>query len=136
MSSGVLYCFSVLVVKLSLGLSFLRVLSIPSQRMAAWCLIIFSTIINLALGLFLLFSCGNPAHFANKVIGKKCQLNTVQFRVLLYIQACANIVVDLGLLALPLSIVMNSMMTARAKVSVSCIFVLACSYVQSPVYES
>jgi len=48
---------------------------------------------------------------------------------MLYFQAASNMVVDIGLLVLPMSIVMKSMMNMRIKISIIVIFLLACSYV-------
>jgi hypothetical protein len=119
-----------LLIKMSLGLSFLRVLSTPFQKSAAWCLVVVSTIVNLALSLFLLFACGNPIKYAEKLLGGQCVIDTVQFRFIMYFHAVVNIGVDLILLALPVSIVANSSMGTSAKISVTLIFFLACSYVR------
>jgi hypothetical protein len=95
--------------------------------MAAYSIIIFSTIINFTLSWFVLFFCGTPIHFATKILDGQCLFDTLMVRIVVYMQAASNMVVDIGLLILPISTVSASTMTTGAKLSVLFIFVLACS---------
>jgi hypothetical protein len=117
-----------LLIKLSLGFFFLRILHSPKQRIAAYSIIVLSTVVNFANAWFTLFACGDPSLYGAKILSGQCSLVAFPVKFMTYFQAAANIVVDIGLLTLPISTIVDSMMDTRAKICIIFVFVLACSY--------
>jgi hypothetical protein len=130
LASAILYSWAMLLIKLSLGLSFLRILVSPKQKYAAYTIIALSTLVNFTNAWFVLLWCGNPSQYVAKTLAGQCLPETFQIKFMTYFQAAVNIVVDIGLLTLPLSAVMKSMMNRRAKISVIFIILLACLHVK------
>jgi hypothetical protein len=74
-----------------------------------------------------MFDCGNPTHFAARVLQGQCGFENRTSVAMLYFQAASNMLVDVALLIVPTSMIMKSMMNMKAKVFVTIIFLLACS---------
>jgi hypothetical protein len=132
----VLYCWFTLLIKLSLGLYFLRVLPHRWQRVVAYSLIIVSTIVNFNNSWWAMFSCGTPTNYADRFLEGKCEFHGIRIPFVLYFQGATNMLVDIVLLALPISTILKSMLNTRAKLSVLFMFFLACSYVKSVTHRS
>lgn len=103
--------------KISLGLFFLRVLT------KRWQTIIFHTILGVsaAYGIFYVFTtvfvCGNPARLAE--IGSKKCLPTGFILATGYLYGIINIVADWTFVLIPIAILVDSDIDRRSKVSVS-----------------
>jgi hypothetical protein len=105
--------------KISLGLFFLRVLT------KRWQTIIFHTILGVSAtyGLFYVFTtvfvCGNPARLADSLVGSKQCLPTGFILATGYLYGIINIIADWTFVLIPIAILLDSDIDRRSKISVS-----------------
>lgn len=117
--SEVFYILTTTLLKISLGLFFLRVLTKRWQKN------IFHTILGVsaAYGLFytftVLFVCGDPAKLAdNPVRDRKC-LPTAFILTTGYLYGIINVIADWTFVLIPIATLVDSDMDRRSKISVS-----------------
>jgi hypothetical protein len=118
------YNISMLFLKLSLGLFFLRLVIDRRQRLAIKLLMVVSTITNFAISFWDIGVCGNPAHFYFNIFMGKCPSLSTEEAVA-FMQATVNMMTDLMLLAIPFLLLRGSQMPRRVKAYVTAILFLA-----------
>lgn len=121
------YIITMIFLKLSLGIFFLRVIIEKWQKRSIHVIIAINTVVGIGYFFFALFDCGTPvtAHnFWERRISKQC----VNFDIILglsYAHAGVNALTDLLLALLPISIVKRSTMTIKEKRIIIGIFLIA-----------
>lgn len=117
--SEVFYILTTTLLKISLGLFFLRVLTKPWQK------VIFHTILGVSAtyGLFYTFTtifvCGDPAKLADSLVGSKKCLPAAFILTTGYLYGCINVIADWTFVLIPIAILIESDMDRRSKISVS-----------------
>ncbi|KAJ4991861.1 integral membrane protein [Stagonosporopsis vannaccii] len=117
--SEVFYILTTTLLKISLGLFFLRVLT------KRWQTVIFHTILGVsaAYGLFYtfttLFVCGDPAKLADSLAGSRKCLPAGFILATGYIYGVINIIADWTFVLIPIVILVDSDIDRRSKISVS-----------------
>lgn len=117
--SEVFYILTTTLLKISLGLFFLRLLS------KKWQMIVFHTILGVSAtyGLFYalttIFVCGDPTKIADSLAGSKKCLPTTFVLTTGYLYGCLNIIADWTFVLIPIVILIESDMDRRSKISVS-----------------
>lgn len=124
----VFYLTTIMFLKISLGLFFLRVVLKKWQRKVVYATMFLSTIINIYHAIFLIFSCGSPQHYLERTIQMKCVRKSVELG-LAYEQAAITTITDFVFALLPLPLLWNASMDRRSKISVGCILGLGTLYV-------
>ncbi|GAB7356532.1 hypothetical protein MBLNU459_g7276t1 [Dothideomycetes sp. NU459] len=117
------YCCTMIFLKLSLAVFFLRVCL---ERWQRWIIIISATIYTLYTVGYLfvaIFQCGNPGNFLLARLDQKC-LSWSTIAPLNYIHGSLNAVTDWGFAVLPIFVLQRSNMPPRAKWSVCGILAL------------
>ncbi|KAF3039420.1 hypothetical protein E8E12_009173 [Didymella heteroderae] len=119
--SEVFYILTTTLLKISLGLFFLRVLTKKWQK------IIFHTILGVSAtyGLFYTFTtifvCGDPAKLADTLVGSEKCLPAGFILATGYLYGIINIIADWTFVLIPIVILIDSDIDRRAKISVSII---------------
>ncbi|RDI83214.1 hypothetical protein Vi05172_g6947 [Venturia inaequalis] len=116
----VFYLMTIMFLKISLGLFFLRVVSKKWQRKVVYATMFLSTIINIYHTVFVVFSCGSPQHYLERMIQMKCVRKSVELG-LAYEQAAVTTITDFVFALLPLPLLWNVSMDRRSKTLVGCI---------------
>ncbi|KAE9990961.1 hypothetical protein EG327_000674 [Venturia inaequalis] len=116
----VFYLMTIMFLKISLGLFFLRVVSKKWQRKVVYATMFLSTIINIYHTVFVVFSCGSPQHYLERMIQMKCVRKSVELG-LAYEQAAVTTITDFVFALLPLPLLWNLSMDRRSKTLVGCI---------------
>ncbi|KAJ4330244.1 hypothetical protein N0V87_010166 [Didymella glomerata] len=117
--SEVFYILTTTLLKISLGLFFLRVLT------KRWQKIIFHTILGVSAtyGLFYTFTtifvCGDPAKLADSLVGSKKCLPAAFILTTGYLYGCINVIADWTFVLIPIVILIDSDIDRRSKISVS-----------------
>jgi len=119
-----MYCCSILFLKLSLGIFFLRFLFSPWQRSLVYMAMIVSTLLNAFYLFWEIFNCGNPRTSMARAAANKCPPKRVEFGVAV-MQAAGNVLTDIILTVMPVPLLWDTKMEWRVKVSVGFILVLA-----------
>ncbi|KAF1844212.1 uncharacterized protein K460DRAFT_388086 [Cucurbitaria berberidis CBS 394.84] len=115
----IFYIFTTTLFKISLGLFFLRVLTQP------WQTLIFRVILGVSAtyGLFYIFvtifQCGKPADLADSLIGSSSCLPSAFLLTTGYLYGVINVIADWTFVLIPISILVDSELDRRAKISVS-----------------
>ena len=113
------YILTTTLLKISLGLFFLRVLT------KRWQTVIFHTILGVSAGygLFYVFTtifvCGDPAKIADTLVGSKKCLPTGFILATGYLYGIINVVADWTFVLIPIAILVDSDIDRRSKISVS-----------------
>jgi hypothetical protein len=123
-----MYCCSILFLKLSLGIFFLRFLLSPWQRSLVYMAMIVSTLLNAFYLFWEIFNCGNPRTSPARAAANKCPSKQVEFGVAI-MQAAGNVATDIILTVMPVPLLWDTKMEWRVKVSVGFVLVLATTYV-------
>src|SRR6201996_1831790 len=110
---GALFALDILLIKLSMGFFYLRVLTAQWQKIVCYIMMIVSTLINLDLFFFTLFSCHgySPIHYAEYLVHGRCphgRSNTKTFEGQMYSQSAINILTDFVFLILPIPAVLKA----------------------------
>jgi hypothetical protein len=121
----VIYIWTMIFLKLSLGFFYLRVLNHQWQRVMAYTMMSLAIILNVAHFFVAIFSCGNPRHYVqNKMMGH-C-LEAKWFNLPFLILAIFNVTFNITIMLLPMPSVLRARaMTTRAKMSIIGILMLA-----------
>src|ERR1700761_4579329 len=123
-----MYGWSMIFLKLSIGVFFLRILMTQRQRYAVYIVMVMSVTVNVLDTFWNIFSCGNPRLFVSHTLSGNCASIAWQLAES-YIQNIANTGTDLALACLPFFLLRDSMMATSAKLSVAFILILATTYV-------
>jgi len=126
-----MYAWSMIFLKLSLGVFFLRILISHRQRYIVYIAMVLSLVVNLLDTFWNIFSCGNPTlYFAHRLSGK-CASNALGMAES-YVQTVANTGTDLTLACMPFFLLRGSIMPTSTKLSVGFILILAtmCVYTE------
>lgn len=123
MAAEALYVVAMVVLKISLGIFFMRIVVKNYQR---W-LILGSVFMVCLTGtgnfFFVLFRCGSPENYLISQLTGKCVSQTVG-RFMLYWNGAVNTSTDFLFATLPISILWNANMERRAKISVGMVLLL------------
>jgi hypothetical protein len=110
--------------KISLGLFYLRVLTKRWQKLLFYVLIGISTVYGLIYVLTIIFTCGNPAKIADAVFNaKKCLPAAVTLGTG-YLYGALNVTADWIFVLIPITVLMDSSLDRRSKISVGIIMAL------------
>jgi len=123
--SETFYLVTVLVLKISLGIFYLRVLAKPWARKLVYASMTISTVWNFACTMFVIFQCGYPKSsmiVVQRALTGKCVSVTTD-RGFGYSQAAVTTITDFVYATLPLLIVRGAGIDKREKVVVC--FILA-----------
>jgi hypothetical protein len=136
----VFYLTTILFLKLSLGLFFLRVVIKKWLRKIIYATMALSTAINIYHCFFVLFSCGNPSLYLENTLHRKCVRKSVEVG-LAYEQATITTVTDWVFALMPIPLLWNATMDRRSKISVGLILSLGafgsiCSIVRFKYIDS
>ncbi|KAF2083946.1 hypothetical protein K490DRAFT_50332, partial [Saccharata proteae CBS 121410] len=119
----VFYILTAWVLKLSLGVFFLRIIIRPWQRYMVYATMVISTLTSLFFFFFIIFMCGNPGDYLIRYVTGQCAPHDVQL-ALTYTHAGINLVMDWMFAVLPIQIVLQANMKRRAKILVAFILSL------------
>lgn len=119
----VFYLTTIIFLKLSLGLFFLRVLLKRWQRNIVYVAMVSSVLINTFHCFFVVFSCGNPKLYLEHTVLKQCVPKKIELG-LAYEQAAVTTITDFVFALLPISLLWNAAMDRRSKLSVGLILSL------------
>jgi hypothetical protein len=129
--SEVFYIITMITLKLSLGVFFLRIMVEPWQKRSVYVIVTISTLMGIAYFLFALFICGLPvdAHFywVRRFEGGCASSSTILG--ISYSHAVVTALTDLLLALLPLPMVKKATITSKEKIVVMTIFTIATAYV-------
>lgn len=110
--------------KLSLGAFFLRIIASQWQRRVVYVVMIAATIANVAETFYLIFMCGDPHDFTEKIILNKCT-SWLSMAFVAYGQNAVNTLTDIILALLPISLLWETNMKKAQKWTVGLILTLA-----------
>jgi len=125
-TAQVSYLTSLLFLKLSLGLFFLRVVQVKWQRRVIWAAMILSTVVQTYHAILIVFGCGNPMKYPEHILAKKCIPRHIQVD-LAYEQAAITTFTDFIFALMPIPLLWNTTLDRRAKLSVAFVLLLATS---------
>jgi hypothetical protein len=120
------YLTTILFLKISLGLFFLRVVQVKWQRKIIYGVMIISTLIQTYHAFFFVFACGNPIYYPEHMLAGKCISKRVQVD-LAYEQAAVTTATDFIFALLPVPLLWNTTMDLRSKFSVAFVLLLGTS---------
>ncbi|KAF2996508.1 hypothetical protein E8E13_005873 [Curvularia kusanoi] len=119
--SEVFYILTTTLLKISLGLFFLRVLTQRWQTLIFHSILAVSTIYGLFYTLTTVFVCGNPARLADSLSSDRKCLSRGFILSTGYIYGIINVVADWTFVLIPIAILLDSNINRRSKISVSII---------------
>ncbi|OSS48735.1 hypothetical protein B5807_06876 [Epicoccum nigrum] len=119
--SEVFYILTTTLLKISLGLFFLRVLTKRWQTITFHSILGISAVYGLFYTLTTLFVCGNPARLADSHVGSRKCLPVGFILSTGYIYGAINVIADWTFVLIPIAILMESDLCRRSKISVSII---------------
>ncbi|QDS77659.1 hypothetical protein FKW77_002991 [Venturia effusa] len=114
------YLTTIMFLKISLGLSFLRIVVKQWQRRFVYAIMFLSTSINIYHTIFVIFNCGSPSHYLERLVQSKCARKSVELG-LAYEQAAVTTITDFLFALLPIPLLWNASMDRRSKISGGCI---------------
>ncbi|KIW05020.1 hypothetical protein, variant 2 [Verruconis gallopava] len=117
------YLTTILFLKISLGLFFLRVVQSKWQRRAIYGVVIMSTLIQAYHALFYIFACGNPRYYPEHILADKCIPGRIQVD-LAYEQAAVTTATDLFFALIPIPLLWDTTLDRRSKLSVAFVLLL------------
>jgi len=121
------YILSMVSVKLSLGLFFLRIMTSKWQRIAIYLILAFATTIGIAYFLFAIFECGFPLDsvlYWQRFVLDQC-IGPKPILGMAYMNTIVSAATDLALLILPIGLVVRSKLKSSEKRIVVLIFLIA-----------
>jgi hypothetical protein len=124
-----LYIWCMMLIKLALGMFFLRIVIDQRQRQLIIFMISLSWVIGVAYFLFAVFQCGIPngngvAEWLTRISGQ-CISNPSVVEGISYTQTILNIVTDISFLLIPIPTLRESKLPHREKMIVIGIFAVA-----------
>lgn len=122
--SEVFYILCTTLLKVSLGLFFLRVLTAPWQTRIFHTLLAISTIYGLIYILITIFQCGNPSKLADSLLGSPKCLPGPFLLATGYLYGAINILADWTFVLIPISVLVSSDLDRKSKISVSIVMAL------------
>jgi hypothetical protein len=127
LASETLYVWSMIFLKISLGIFFLRILVEKWQRATVYWVVGISTLFNFGYFWFVAFQCGVPnsgAEFWEKKITRQCA-SSGMILGFGYTQAGLSFLTDVCLAALPIPVLMRARIRKREKWVVGGILIMA-----------
>jgi hypothetical protein len=124
--SEVFYILTTTLLKVSLGLFFLRVLTKRWQKLIFHIILAISATYGLFYVFVSLFQCGNPTQLADSLLkpaSPKC-LPSAFLLTAGYLYGIINIVADWTFVLIPISVLIDSDLDRRSKISVSIVMAL------------
>ncbi|KAH7066820.1 hypothetical protein BKA63DRAFT_607721 [Paraphoma chrysanthemicola] len=122
--SEVFYILTTTVLKISLGLFFLRVLTKRWQTLLFRILLGVSATYGLFYVISTIFVCGDPTRIADTLLGSKQCLPRAFILSTGYLYGAINVVADWTFVLIPICILIDSDLDRRAKISVSIVMAL------------
>jgi hypothetical protein len=120
----VFYILTTTFLKVSLGLFFLRVLTKKWQKVVFYVLLVTSTVYGLYYVFIALFQCGNPAKIADSLLGSPTCLPPALTLGSGFIYGIINVIADWTFVLLPISVLIDSDLDRKSKISVSIVMAL------------
>jgi hypothetical protein len=117
--SEVFYILTTTMLKISLGLFFLRVLTKKWQTLLFHVLLGVSAVYGLFYVLTAIFACGNPVKIADTLLGSKSCLPSAFILSTGYLYGIVNVIADWTFVLVPISVLLDSDLDRRSKISVS-----------------
>jgi hypothetical protein len=123
--SEVFYILTTTTLKISLGLFFLRVLTKRWQTVLFHSLLGVSAVYGFFYVMSTIFRCGDPKHIADTYLGstRKCA-STTFILTTGYIYGATNVIADWTFVLIPISVLIDSDLDRRSKISVSIVMAL------------
>ncbi|KAF2104361.1 hypothetical protein NA57DRAFT_51193 [Rhizodiscina lignyota] len=118
-----LYLATLMFLKISLGIFFLRIVIRKWQRRTIYVVMALSTAVSFAHIWIVVFLCGNPKHYLVNYLADQCISRPAQ-KGLLYEQASTTTLTDFIFASMPLPILWNAQMNTRTKISVGFVLLL------------
>jgi hypothetical protein len=122
--SEVFYILTTTMLKVSLGLFFLRILTKRWQKLLFHILLGVSATYGFIYVLTAIFACGNPAKIADTLLGSKHCLPSAFILGSGYLYGTLNVIADWTFVLVPISVLIDSELDTRSKVSVSIVMAL------------
>ncbi|KAI8932877.1 hypothetical protein NX059_010357 [Plenodomus lindquistii] len=122
--SEVFYILTTTLLKVSLGLFFLRVLTAPWQTRIFHTILVISSVYGLVYILITIFQCGDPAKLADSLLGSPKCLPSKFLLASGYLYGAINVLADWTFVLIPISVLVGSELDRRSKISVSLIMAL------------
>jgi hypothetical protein len=122
--SEVFYILTTTMLKISLGLFFLRVLTKRWQRLLFHVVLGISATYGFFYVITSIFACGNPAKIADTFLGSKKCLPSTFILATGYMYGTLNVLADWTFVLVPISVLLDSSLDRRSKISVSCVMAL------------
>lgn len=117
------YIVTLCILKISLGIFFIRIIITPWQRYIVYGIVALSTLQSLANFFFIIFRCGSsPGHYLIMQLEGKCAPRWLNL-LFLYMHAAVTTITDWIFATLPVCILWDSTMDIRSRLSVG--FILA-----------
>lgn len=114
MVDEVFYLITMIFLKLSLGLFFLRIIPKKGLRRLIYATMTLACVVNGYHIFFVIFACGDPKHYLHNLFKGKCASNNVILG-LAYEQAAVTTVTDWVFAILPITILWHAKMDIRTK---------------------
>ncbi|KAF1990206.1 hypothetical protein K402DRAFT_369989 [Aulographum hederae CBS 113979] len=124
--SEVFYLATITLLKIALGIFFLRILIKPWQRTTIYCVMAISTIFGVAMICFASFLCGyvpNPETYLTRKLAGKCVSDESQLGMM-YTHGVISAVTDWIYALLPMLMLRDSQLRRREKITVAFIILL------------
>jgi len=118
------YAWAMIMLKLSLGSFFLRIITSQWQRAVVYTVMVAATVANLIECFYLIFMCGDPRTFTENIILNKCTPE-ISMAFVAYGQNTVNTLTDIILALLPIPILWQTNMKRTQKWTVGLILTLA-----------
>ncbi|CBX99486.1 hypothetical protein IAQ61_005261 [Plenodomus lingam] len=122
--SEVFYILTTTLLKVSLGLFFLRVLTAPWQTRIFHTLLSVSTMYGFVYALITIFQCGNPSKVADSLLGSPKCLPGPTLLATGYLYGSINVLADWTFVLIPISVLVGSDLDRKSKISVSMVMAL------------
>ncbi|OQO05962.1 hypothetical protein B0A48_10058 [Cryoendolithus antarcticus] len=112
-----LYASTMVIVKISLGIFYLRIAIEKWQRWTVWVTLTISTIYGTYYFFAAIFQCGNPKYFLRNALAGKCGGSPNTLLPVNMTAGVINAVSDLVMVILPIFLIRKASMRKRAKIS-------------------
>ncbi|KAH3967757.1 hypothetical protein HBH52_185170 [Parastagonospora nodorum] len=122
--SEVFYILTTTTLKISLGLFFLRVLTKRWQIMLFHYLLAISAVYGLFYVLTAIFACGDPSKIADTLLGSQKCLPAAFGLATGYLYGAINVIADWTFVLIPITVLLDSELDRRSKISVSIVMAL------------
>ncbi|KAJ9638321.1 hypothetical protein H2199_007008 [Coniosporium tulheliwenetii] len=122
------YIVTIAVIKISLGIFFMRIVVKRWQKILIWTVLVISTVWGIVSFGFTIFHCGNPRYYLEKIVTQQCASPEAQ-HAMAYTYAAVTCATDWALAVLPIFLVCDAKLDLRSKISVW--FVLSLGFIGS-----